>query len=234
MLRGIKVRLYPNKEQQARLNQVLGCYRFVYNKTLELKKTAYDEDKTNLKLTDISKWFHGTLLKDGNYAWLQEQNTKVMKQSIRQMLGAYDKFFKQHNGFPKFKSKKDKQSALFPSEAISKRNTFNERKITLTQDLKDIRFRCSDLYHKRLRVHKDCIKSATVSRTAVPAASRKARSSGRSGAHHAKRDGAPVARYFATTGVRGATRTVASPSASRVPGHSPLRSAFAPAARNPS
>ena len=165
MLRGIKVRLYPNKGQQARLNRVLGCYRFVYNKTLELKKNAYDEDKTSLKLTDISKWFHGTLLKDENYAWLQEQNTKVMKQSIRQMLGAYDNFFKNHRGFPKFKSKKDKQSALFPSEAISKRNTFNERKITLTRDLGDIRFRCSDLYFKRLQDHKDCIKSVTVSRT---------------------------------------------------------------------
>ena len=165
MLRGIKVRLYPNKEQQARLNQVLGCYRFVYNKTLELKRNAYDGDKINLKLNDISKWFHGTLLKDENYTWLKEQNTKVMKQSIRQMLGAYDKFFKQHKGFPKFKSKKDKQSALFPLEAISKRNTFNERKITLTQDLKDIKFRCSDLYYKRLQDHKDCIRSATVSRT---------------------------------------------------------------------
>ena len=165
MLRGIKVRLYPNKEQQARLDKVLGCYRFVYNKTLELKRNAYDEDKTNLKLTDISKWFHGTLLKDENYAWLQEQNTKVMKQSIRQMLDAYSKFFKQHNGFPKFKSKKDKQLALFPSEAISKRNTFNERKITLTQDLKDIKFRCSDLYYKRLQDYKDKIRSATVSRT---------------------------------------------------------------------
>ena len=159
------MRLYPNKEQQARLNQVLGCYRFVYNKTLELKKNAYDEDKTNLKLTDISKWFHGTLLKDDNYAWLQEQNTKVMKQSIRQMLTAYSNFFKQHRGFPKFKSKKDKQSALFPSEAISKRNTFNERKITLTQDLKNIKFRCSDLYYKRLQDYKDKIRSATVSRT---------------------------------------------------------------------
>ena len=165
MLRGIKVRLYPNKEQQSRLNQVLGCYRFVYNKTLELKRNAYDDNKTNLKLTDISKWFHGTLLKDENYYWLQEQNTKVMKQSIRQMLDAYTKFFKQHNGFPKFKSKKDKQSALFPSEAISKRNTFNERKITLTQDLKDIKFRCSDLYCKRLQDYKDNIRSATVSRT---------------------------------------------------------------------
>jgi len=137
----------------------------VYNKTLELKRNVYDEDKTNLKLTDISKWFHGTLLKDENYAWLQEQNTKVMKQSIRQMLDAYSNFFKQHKGFPKFKSKKDNQSALFPYEAISKRNTFNERKITLTKDLKNIRFRCSDLYFKRLQDYKDCIRSATVSRT---------------------------------------------------------------------
>ena len=165
MLRGIKVRLYPNKEQQATLNQVLGCYRFVYNQCLDRKQKEYNENGNNLGLTELSKWFHGTLLKDDNYAWLKEQNTKVMKQSIRQMLTAYSNFFKQHKGFPKFKSKKDKQSALFPFEAISKRNTFNERKITLTKDLKDIRFRCSDLYFKRLQNYKDCIRSATVSKT---------------------------------------------------------------------
>ena len=62
------------------------------------------------------------------------------------MLSAYDKFFKQHNGFPKFKSKKDKQSALFPYEAISKHNTFETRHISLTTPLKNIKFRCSDLY----------------------------------------------------------------------------------------
>ena len=165
MLRGIKIRLYPNKEQQARLNQVLGCYRFVYNQCLDKKQKEYAENSNSLGLTELSKWFHGTLLKNESYVWLKEQNTKVMKQSIRQMLTAYSNFFKQHRGFPKFKSKKDKQSALFPSEAISKRNTFNERKITLTKDLKNIRFRCSDLYFKRLQDHKDCIRSATVSRT---------------------------------------------------------------------
>ena len=165
MLRGIKIRLYPNKEQQTKLNQVLGCYRFVYNQCLDYKQKEYNENGKNLGLTELLKWFHGTLLKDEQYAWLNEQNTKVMKQSIRQMLDAYSNFFKQHCGFPKFKSKKDKQSALFPSEAISKRNTFNEKKITLTKDLKDIMFRCSELYFKRLQDHKDCIKSATVSKT---------------------------------------------------------------------
>ena len=165
MLRAIKIRLYPNKEQELKLNQVLGCYRFVYNHMLARKQQIYNETKKSLSVTDLSKYFHGELLKDEKYVWLKEQNTKVMKQSIRQMLSAYDKFFKQHNGFPKFKSKKDKQSALFPLEAISKSNKFIERKITLTQPLKDIRFRCSDLYFNRLKQYHDMIRSATLSKT---------------------------------------------------------------------
>ena len=165
MLRALKIRLYPNKTQEQTINKILGCYRFVYNKMLALKQEEYKDNKKSLGLTDLSKYFHGILLKDEQYAWLKEQNTKVMKQSIRQMLSAYDKFFKQHNGFPKFKSKKDKQSALFPLEAISKGNKFNERKITLTQPLKDIRFRCSDLYFKRLQIYKEKIRCATLSKT---------------------------------------------------------------------
>ena len=81
------------------------------------------------------------------------------------MLSAYDKFFKQHKGFPKFKSRKNKHSALFPIDAISRKNKFNDRKITLTQPLKDIRFRCSDLYFKRLQTYKEGIRSATLWKT---------------------------------------------------------------------
>lgn len=165
MLRAVKIRLYPNKTQEQTLNKVLGCYRFVYNQMLAQKQEAYKADKTNLKVTDLSKWFHGTLLKDEQYTWLKEQNTKVMKQAIRQMDGAYQKFFKQHNGFPKFKSKKDKQSALFPYEAISKHNTFEARHISLTTPLKNIKFRCSDLYFSRLQKYNKNIRSATLSKT---------------------------------------------------------------------
>ena len=165
MLRSVKIRLYPNKMQEQTLNKVLGCYRFVYNQMLALKQNAYKADKTNLKVTDLSKWFHRTLLKDEQYTWLKEQNTKVMKQAIRQMDGAYQKFFKQHNGFPKFKSKKGKQSALFPLEAISKHNTFETRHISLTTPLKNIKFRCSDLYFSRLQKYNKNIRSATLSKT---------------------------------------------------------------------
>lgn len=165
MLRAIKIRLYPNTTQELKLNKVLGCYRFVYNQTLARKQQEYNDNKKSLNINDLSKFFHGELLKDENHKWLKEENTKVMKQAIRQMMSAYDEFFKQHNGFPKFKSKKDKQSALFPLEAISKKNTFEEKKITLTQHLKNIRFRCSDLYFNRLKQYHDKIRSATLSKT---------------------------------------------------------------------
>ena len=165
MLRAIKIRLYPNKEQEQTLNKTLGCYRFIYNHMLALKQEAYKRDKTNLGLCELSKYFHGTLLKDEQYAWLKEEHTNVMKQAIRQMLSAYNDFFKQHKGFPKFKSKKDRQSALFPINAISKCNTFETRHITLTQPLKNLRFRCSDLYFSRLQKYSKNIRNATLSKS---------------------------------------------------------------------
>lgn len=165
ILRAIKIRLYPNKTQEQTLNKVLGCYRFVYNQMLALKQEAYNRDKSNLGLCELSKFFHGTLLKDEQYAWLKEQNTKVMKQAIRQMLSAYDGFFKLGKGFPKFKSKHDNNSALFPCEAISKSNTFETRHISLTKSLKNIKFHCSNLYFERLQRYKGNIKSATLSKT---------------------------------------------------------------------
>ena len=165
MFRAIKIRLYPNKTQEQILNKILGCYRFVYNYMLAYKQKAYEIDKTNLKITDLSKYFHGILLKDEQYSWLKEQNTKVMEQAIRQMDVAYQRFFKYHTGFPKFKSKKDKQSALFPYGAISRRNTFKTRHISLTTPLKNIKFRCSDLYLSRLQKYNKNIRSATLSKT---------------------------------------------------------------------
>ena len=165
MLRGIKVRLYPTKEQTIELNKVLGCYRFVYNHLLSLKQQAYNDEKKSLGLNELSKYFHGELLKKQEYSWLNEQNTKVLKQALRQMLTAYNNFFKQSKGFPRFKSKKDKQSALFPIDTISKTNKFTERKITLTKSFKDLKFRCSDLYFNRLQRYHNNIKSATLSKT---------------------------------------------------------------------
>lgn len=166
MLRAIKIRLYPNKKQEIVMNQHLGSYRFVYNNLLALKTNTYNENKTNLGLNELSKHYHNVMLKDENLLWLKEQNTKVMKQAIRQLITAYNNFFNNGKGFPKFKSKKDnKLSCLFPLECISSKNTFEKKNITLIKSLKNINFRCSELYHNRLKTYKDKIKSATLSKT---------------------------------------------------------------------
>ena len=165
MLRAIKVRLYPNKMQEQELNKVLGSYRFVYNHMLARRKDAYNSEKKSLSLKELSSYFYNVLRKDENYAWLAEQNTQVMGQAITQMDGAYQNFFKLKLGFPKFKRKKDKQSALFPKNAISKLNTFETRHITLIKSLKNIKFKCSKLYHRRLQEFKENIRSATLSKS---------------------------------------------------------------------
>ena len=165
MLRAIKVRLYPNKEQEQKINKTLGCYRFVYNHMLALKQKEYNENNKVLRLKELSIYFYRTMRKDEQYVWLKEENTAVIDQAIRQMLTAYDNFFKYHKGFPKFKSKKDRQSALFSLKAISRCNTFETRHITLTQPLKNIKFRCSDLYLRRLQKYSKNIRNATLSKS---------------------------------------------------------------------
>lgn len=165
MLRALKIRLYPNKRQTENFNKLLGCYRFVFNYMLNLKTNTYKETKENLSMCDLSKHFHGVLLKNEDFSWLKEQNTKIMKQSMRQVFSAFDNFFNKHKGYPKFKSKKDIQTALFPLEAISSKNSFETRHITLTKTFKNIPFRCSKLYWNRLKTYKDNIRSATLTKT---------------------------------------------------------------------
>ncbi len=164
MLKAIKIHLYPDKNQEEYINKLLGCYRYVYNNCLNKKIESYKKDKTSENLTTLGKYFHQELLKNNEINWLQEHNTKVLKQSIINMLTAYKNFFN-GNGYPKFKSKhSSKLSCRFPVDSISKRNIYSKNRLTLTKELKDIKFKCSDEYKKYLDKYKDSIKSATLTK----------------------------------------------------------------------
>jgi len=167
MLKAVKIRLYPNQQQEEYINKLLGCYRFVYNQCLALKKEKYNNEKLNYGLKELGDFFHNDLTKNSEYSFLNEHNTKVLKQSIINLLDAYKQFFqKKGTGFPKFKSRKDnKQSCRFPIDAISKRNEYGIGKLSLTKEIKNIKFRCSDEYKEYLIKHKSNIKSATLTRT---------------------------------------------------------------------
>ena len=163
MLRGLKIRLYPNKEQEVYINKLLGSYRFIYNQCLNKKINDYKESKIKHNLTTLSKFFHNDLTKNPDFIWLQEHNTKVLKQSIIDMLDSYSNFFKVY-GFPKFKSKNDKQSCRFPLHAISTKQDFLKSKITLTKQLKNLKFKTSDNYINYLVKKQKNIRSATLSK----------------------------------------------------------------------
>jgi putative transposase len=166
MLKSIKIRIYPNTTQQSYLNDLFGSYRFVFNNCLSLKKESYLKDKSNLGLKELGNYFHQTLTKNSDYIWLTNHNTKVLKQSVINLLDSYKRFFINGSGFPNFKSKHDNiQSCRFPLEAISKKNNYLSNKLTLTSQLKDIKFRTSDKYVNYLNKYKEGIKSATLSKT---------------------------------------------------------------------
>lgn len=164
MLRAVKIRLYPNNIQTTQINKLLGCYRFVYNQVLARKINQYKEYNISENRSTLSYWFHHELLTNSEFEWLKEQNTKVLKQSIMDMLSAYKNFFEQHKGYPKFKSKHDnKQSCRFEIGAISRRNNYTSYKLSLA-NIKNIKFRCNKKYTQYLQKHHDNIRQATLSK----------------------------------------------------------------------
>lgn len=164
MLRAVKIRLYPNKKQATMINKLLGCYRIVYNQCLNRKIESYKNDGKSENLSTLGKFVHHELLKDDNFIWLREQNTKVLKQAVKDMLTAYKNFFEKHTGYPKFKSKHDnKQSCRFELGAISKRNDYTTYHLSLA-NIRNIKFRCNEKYAQYLQKHHDNIRQATLTK----------------------------------------------------------------------
>lgn len=164
MLKAVKIKLYPNKTQTEQFNKLLGCYRFVYNQCLARKINSYKENKISENLSTLGHFIHHELLKDDNFIWLREQNTKVLKQAVNDMLSAYKNFFTQHKGFPKFKSKRDnKQSCRFELGAISRRNDYTTYKLSLA-NIRNVKFKCNEKYAEYLQRHKANIRQATLSK----------------------------------------------------------------------
>ena len=113
MLKAQKVCLYPNKEQQQIISSQIGGARYVYNRTLALRKFAYT--KFGVKVGKFALIKHITKLKKREKtSWLKEIDSQAIQQSIANMDKAYQHFFK-GGGYPKFKSKHhSRQSYQYP------------------------------------------------------------------------------------------------------------------------
>lgn len=102
--RAYHFRIYPNKTQQVLIQKTFGCVRFVYNYYLAKRIEMYKTEKKFFTFYDCSKDL--TNLKK-ELEWLKEPDKCALQNSLKDLDGAYQKFFKEHSGYPKFKSKKD-------------------------------------------------------------------------------------------------------------------------------
>ncbi len=103
MEKAYKYRIYPNKKQKEQLAKSFGCCRFVYNHYLAMRIEKYESDKTTLNYYDCANDLKN-LKKE--YDWLKEVDSTALQSSLRDLDVAYQKFFKEHSGYPKFKSRK--------------------------------------------------------------------------------------------------------------------------------
>ena len=106
MNKSFKVRIYPNQEQQALIDKTFGHTRYLYNFMLNLKQKLYKFSKLSLRYYDASKIL--TELKKYK-SWLCEVDKCSLQECLKDLDYAYKKYF-DGAGFPKFKSKRGKNS----------------------------------------------------------------------------------------------------------------------------
>ena len=111
--KSFKYRIYPTEEQKVLLSKHFGSKRFVWNHFLDLRKKVYLENKTNLTYYDNSKSLT-ELKKQEDFVWLKEVNSQSIQYALRDLEVAYTNFFSKKGKFPRFKSKKDKQTFRIP------------------------------------------------------------------------------------------------------------------------
>lgn len=109
MQKGIKFRIYPNREQQNLINQTLGCCRLIYNKGLAMRNEAYENgnkigySQTSSMLTELKKC--------EDFAFLKVVDSIALQQSLRDLDRGFVNFFQKRAAHPTFKSKHNRHQS---------------------------------------------------------------------------------------------------------------------------
>ena len=103
MEKAYKYRIYPNKNQKEIIAKTFGCCRFVYNTYLAKRIEMYEKNKETFSYVQCANDMKKL---KSELEWLKEVDSTALQSSLRDLDIAYQKFFKEHYGYPKFKSKK--------------------------------------------------------------------------------------------------------------------------------
>ena len=118
VLKGIKLRIYPDDYQKELIEYNFGANRFVWNNVLDMmiKRHENNPDLKSLKAFDLN--YILTVFKK-EHSWLKKAESTSLQVSNKDLFEAYKGFFSKKRKFPRFKSKKfPKQS--YQSKYVNK------------------------------------------------------------------------------------------------------------------
>jgi putative transposase len=112
-----KVRAYPDPGQASVLNRTFGCVRVVWNQTLAARHARYQAEgkSTSYRESDAALT---AMKRDSELEWLAEVSSVPLQQALRHQHAAFQAFFARRARYPRFKSRRGKQSATYTRSAF--------------------------------------------------------------------------------------------------------------------
>ena len=104
MLKGIKLRLYPNRTQQAQLCQMFGNDRFVWNQMLDMAKKRYQNNPSSQFVGEYGMNYLLKPLKQ-EHPYLKASDATSLQVVTHNLAQAFKMLFKHKGGYPHFKSR---------------------------------------------------------------------------------------------------------------------------------
>lgn len=149
LYKAFKYRIYPNKQQERLIQKTFGCCRFVYNQTLAYRKGIYETEGKSMGKFDCDSYCTRVLKKE--YEWLKEVDKFSLTNSVFNMDSAYQKFFKEHAGYPKFKSKKDARKSYTTTFCNNNVEVYFERSRIKLPKLKWVKAKVSQSFTGQIK-----------------------------------------------------------------------------------
>ncbi|WP_406239821.1 RNA-guided endonuclease InsQ/TnpB family protein [Nocardia sp. NBC_01009] len=137
--RAYKYRFYPTSEQAQQLSQTFGCVRYVYNRALAERSRAWTTEQRRVSHAETDKMLTAWK-RDPETVWLADPSKGPLQASLRNLQGAFDKFWRKQTRYPTFKKRgKSKDSATYYSNCF----TFRDGRLKLAKQSEPICIRWS-------------------------------------------------------------------------------------------
>ena len=104
VIKGIKLRLYPNETQQNQLLHMFGNNRFVWNRMLAMAQQRYQNNPSAKFINEYGMDYLVKQLKV-EYPFLKESDSSSLQVSNHNLAQAFKMLFKHQGGYPRFKSR---------------------------------------------------------------------------------------------------------------------------------